>query len=87
MKVKNGFVLREVVGEIVVLPTGEAAASFNSLITLNETGKFLWEKLAVDVSEDELVSALLQEYEVSEEIARQDVRNFINIMRENDLLA
>lgn len=86
MKVKEGFVLREIVGETVVLATGAAAINFNGMITLNDAGKLLWQKLEKDCNEDELVAALLETYDVSEEIARRDTINFLAIMRENELL-
>ena len=44
MKLKEGFILRTVAGETVALPTG-GVTNLDMMITLNETGKFLWEKL------------------------------------------
>lgn len=43
MKIKDGFMLRKVGGQYVVVAFGEASRSFNGIIRLNETGKFLWE--------------------------------------------
>ena len=42
MKIKNGFVLRVVGGESVVVPVGEMSKKFHGMINLNETGAFLW---------------------------------------------
>ncbi|MDO4544046.1 MAG: PqqD family protein [Clostridia bacterium] len=86
MKVKDGFVLRQVGGKTVVLATGRAAVSFNGMITLNGTGEFLWNELNRDCSEDELVAALRANYDVDEKTARVDVRNFIQTMLDNKLL-
>ena len=83
MKIKNGFVLREVGGESVVVPVGEMSKQFHGMINLNETGAFLWKFFSQEHTIDEGVSALLTEYEVEEEIARKDVENFCKIITEN----
>ena len=85
MKLKDGFILRTVAGETVVLPTG-GVTDFDMMITLNDTGKFLWERLAVGAEETELVSALLAEYDVTEELATQSVAAFVARLRELDFL-
>jgi hypothetical protein len=86
MKLKDGFVLRTVAGETVVLPTG-GVTNFDMMITLNDTGKFLWERLTVGAEEAELVNALLAEYEVTEELATQSVAAFVARLKELDFLA
>ena len=86
MKLKENFVLKTVAGQNIVVPIGDAAITFNAMITLSESGKFLWENLLNSTTEDKLVEALLGEYEVSEEIARKDVLEFLEKMREADLL-
>ena len=63
MKLKEGFVLREVAGDTVVIPSGDTL-DLNMMITLNETGKFLWEHLQSETDEAALVAALLAEYDV-----------------------
>lgn len=86
MKIKPGFVLKTVAGETVALPT-EGVADLDMMISLNETARFLWEKLTVGAEEDDLVKALLEEYEVDEPTARASVRRFVEKLRENDFLA
>ncbi len=86
LKIKDCYVMRSVAGSNVVLPTGNAAVDFNGMMTLNEVGALLWEKLAVGAEEDELVAAILESYNVSEEIARKDTAAFIAQMREADIL-
>ena len=63
LKLKEGFILREVAGETVVIPSGEDI-NLNMMITLNGTGAFLWQKLEQGCTEEELVAALLAEYDV-----------------------
>ena len=85
MKLKSGFVLRDVAGSCVVVPTG-AQINFNGMITLNETGKFLWIALENDTDIDSLVAAILAEYDTDEETARVGVEGFIAKLRENGFL-
>ena len=86
MKLKEGFVLREVADSIVVIPCGDDL-DLNMMITLNGTGKFLWERLTEGAQEEELVQALLAEYDVSEEMAKQAVEDFVAKLKEHDFLA
>ena len=73
MKIKKGFMLREVAGNFVVVAVGEASKKFNGVINLNESGAFLWKKLADGIEKEKLIDALLEEYEVSKEIATADI--------------
>ncbi len=86
MKIKDGFILREVAGNYIVVAVGEAVKSFNGVINLNETGAFLWKILQTGGDEQSLISALLSEYEVSEEIAKRDVQTFITKLTEAGLI-
>ena len=86
MKLKEGFVLREVLGEKVVLPSGENL-DLNMMITLNETAELIWQRLTVGAEMDELVQALLAEYDVDEARAKASVERFVARLKENDFLA
>ena len=76
MKLKAGFVLRQVAGKTVVLPSDDTL-DLNMMISLNDTGAFLWEKLLRETDEDGLVAALLAEYDVDEPTARKSVVAFL----------
>ena len=86
MKLKDGFLLRQVAGQTVVLPVG-GDLDLNMMITLNDTGAFLWEHLQVDTDEAALVAALLKEYDVDEETAKRSVGAFVAKLHENGFLA
>lgn len=86
MKIKEGFILREVAGDIVVIPSGDTL-DLNMMITLNDTGRFLWTRLEKGAEKAELVEALTQEYEVSVQDAEKHVENFVAKLDENGLLA
>ncbi len=86
MKIKEGFILRTVAGETVVLPSGRVN-NFDMMITLNDTGRVLWERLAQGAELPELVDALLEEYDVDREMAEKSAEAFVNRMKELDFLA
>ena len=86
MKLKDGFILREVAGQTVVLPTGDTL-NLNMMITLNETGAFLWKQLENENDEAGLVAALLAEYDVDETTAKNAVEGFVAKLNENGFLA
>lgn len=86
MKVKEGFILREVASQVMVVAVGEASKDFNGIIRLNETGKFLWEKLQSDVTTDELVDFMTTEYDIDEATAKEDINAFIDTLKGADLL-
>ena len=86
MKIKEGFILREVAGNYIVVAVGDAVKGFNGVINLNETGAFLWRILEKDSDEKGLLDALLSEYDVSEDIAAKDVKTFIDKLTEAGLV-
>ena len=86
MKIKNGFILREVAGSYLVVAVGEAVKTFKGIINLNETGAFLWKQLEKDSTEEDLVKALTAEYEVAEETAKEDVKLFVQKLQEAQLI-
>ena len=86
MKIKEGFLLRQVAGQTVVLPT-YADLDLNMMITLNDTGAFLWNELQQDSNEAALTAALLREYEVDKRTAELAVAAFVKKLDENGFLA
>ena len=85
MKLKDGFLLRKVAGQTVVLPCGDVL-DLNMMITLNETGAFLWERLQEETDEAALVAALLGEYDVDEETAKASVAGFVAKLNDHGFL-
>ena len=77
MKIKNGFIKSTVNNVQVAVPVGDTAEKFNAMITLNSTAAFLWDLLEKDRTQDELVAALLEKYDIDEQIAKRDVNAFI----------
>lgn len=86
MKIKDGFVLREIAGSFIVVAVGEAVKSFNGVISLNQTGAFLWKTLSNGGDEKTLLKALLDEYDVDEELAKKDIALFLAKLKSANLL-
>ena len=86
MRIKKGFVLREVAGQIMVIATGEASKDFYGMIKLNETGKEIWLGLQEGLTEAEIAECLQKKYDVSLEKATQDTRAFLGQMEEMGFL-
>lgn len=86
MKIKDGFLLRQVAEQTVALPVG-AELDLNFVATLNDTGAFLWEHLRTETDEAALVAALRGEYDVDEDTARASVRKFIETLKAHGFLA
>lgn len=86
MRVQKEFVLREIAGDYVIIPTGKTVLAFNGLITVNEVGADFWKMLQSDVTFEELLRGILEEYEVDEETAREDIREFLEKLQQGGIL-
>lgn len=87
MKLKDGFVLEEVGGAYLAVAVGERAAQVNALVRLNGSGAFLWKLLSEgDKTEEQLLVAMLAEYDVDEKRAAEDIRKFTEYLSESGLL-
>lgn len=87
MKIKSGFLLKEIAGSFVVVPVGQDLVDFSSMVTINETGAFLWKLIENGSSAEEMCQKLLSEYEgISKEDALNDINDFVNALKENNIL-
>lgn len=86
MKIDKNFVLREIAGEYIIIPTGRTALEFNGLITVNEVGMELWKMLQEDVTFDDLLNGILEEYDVDENEAREDIQEFLDRLVKGGIL-
>lgn len=81
MRVSEGFELRKVGDEQVVITIGDAVGKFNGMIKLNSTGAFIWDKMKENVSLDELADSLASEYSVDKAVAEKDISAFIDSLK------
>ena len=86
MKIKNGFVVREIAGQSIVIALGEATKDFNGMIKLNETGRVIWDMLSNGKTPEEIVARITEEYDVDAETVRKDVDAFINTLEGANIL-
>ena len=86
MKIREGFLLRNVAGNNVVVPIGQATLDFNGMMSLNETGAFIFSKMLEGTTKEQLIEDLIREYEVEREIAQKDVDDFIKKVEGEGLL-
>lgn len=82
MKIKDNFVLRQVADTWCVLPLAEETLNLNGMLTLNDSGAFLWKTLETDVSKNELADALMNEYYVDSQTAEADINKFLDKLRQ-----
>ena len=86
MKIKDNFILREIAGEHILIPVGEAALRVHGMVTLSESALLLYEKLQSECTEEDLVDVLTAEYEVGRAEALRDVGAFLGQMRQVGIL-
>lgn len=81
MKRNPGFLMRQVAGRYVLAPVGDTVKIFSGMITMNGTGKFLWELLEQDQTVESLAQALVDNYEVDIERATADVIKYLEPLK------
>lgn len=86
MRIPSGFIIRQVADETVAIPTGEAAKGLSGLVALGGCGEFLFELLKEEQTVQSLVDALTENFDVSPDTAEEDVKEFLQILRENGVL-
>ncbi len=86
MKIKKGFAKREIAGSFVVVPVGSTIREFNGMITLNESGSFFWDCFLKDITAQQAVDMVTNEYDVDRETAAKDVEKFIKLLKDNNLI-
>ena len=82
MKAKQGFILRNVVDEHILMPTGDMIGTFNGTVLLNDVSAFVWEKLQNPVSREDLLKAILDEFEVEKAVAATDLDALLATLKE-----
>ena len=85
MKIKDGFILKEVAGNYVVIAL-EDTLDFNKVVTVNETGSFIWNKILKGVNREDIISDIVEEYGIDENTASSDFTEFINSLQAAGIL-
>ena len=82
MNIKKELIKREIAGDAILVPVGSAVLDSNGLFVLNELGAFIWDLLPNMDSEEAICNAVLEQYDVSEDTAKQDVAAFLKKLQE-----
>lgn len=86
MRIKEGFILRNIVDEWIVMPKGTNIKNFEGAIVLNDVSAFIWQQLEKSISREDLLKSILDEFDVSEEVAEADFDEFLTRLRKIDIL-
>lgn len=86
MRIKDGFVKREIAGSYIVVPVGNTIEEFNGMITLNESGSFFWDCFKKDITLEQAVKMVTDEYDIDPQTAAKDIENFTELLKTNNLL-
>ena len=87
MKIREGFILRDVAGQSFVVATGALSREYQGMITLNETGKFIWRCLEKEMTSEQIVESILAEFEDADKaIVAKDVEDFINKLAKDKIV-
>ncbi|MGN0516149.1 PqqD family protein [Eubacterium sp.] len=86
MKIKDGFVTRKIGDRIIAIPVGSNSQDFNGMITLNETGLFIWNCLTNDTTVDEIAERIIAQYSTTKDEAIIAVNNFVDELKASNLL-
>ncbi len=86
MRIKPGFVLKEIAGEYYAIPFDESYEERGTMISLNHSAAFLWQQLEEETDEKSLCSAVVDMYKITEALAEDAVREFLAYLRDAELL-
>lgn len=87
MKIKEGFVVREVAGTYLALATGELSKVYNGSITLNSSAKFIFDNMQTNTTKEEVVKKMLEYYDdLDEKTAIDAVNEFVSRLEEENLI-
>lgn len=86
MKLAEGFTIKKIADSYVVVPTGKNIVDFTAMITINETGAFIWNLLAEDCTLEDITQKMCEQYNIDADTASQDAEEFIKILIDNNVL-
>jgi hypothetical protein len=86
MRIEKNMILREIAGEYILIPTGSLALKYTGVFAISSLGVSVWKLLEADKTYEQIITDLLEEYEVDRETLERDVREFLDTLREKELL-
>ncbi|MDD4296604.1 MAG: PqqD family protein [Ruminiclostridium sp.] len=86
MKIKEDLMIRNIMGEWIIVPMGERLIEFNGMIKVNESGAFIFKLLENDTTKEAIIDAMLKEYDINEQTATTELNEFIKVLADTGLL-
>lgn len=86
MIIKKELIKREIAGDTILVPVGSAVYDSNGLFVLNELASFIWDLLPEAESEEDILNAVLSEYEVEKEVAEKDIAEFLSKLKKMEII-
>lgn len=86
MKIKKDVIKRDIAGDVILVPVGKSVYDSNGLFVLNELASFIWDLLPQAESQEDIVKAVLEEYEVEEDVAEKDITQFLEKLKTMDII-
>ena len=86
MRIKDGYAVREVGGKYIVVALEDDPEEYSGMITLNNSGYYIWKKLKIDISYDELLSDLTDKYDAPLEVIKADLDTFLENAKRVNIL-
>ncbi len=86
MRIKEGFILKKIADDFLVVPTGDNIVDFAAAVSLNETGAFLWEQIKSSKTLEELTALMISEYDVDETTAEADTKEYISLLKSHGFI-
>lgn len=86
MEIKKELMKRTIAGDTFLVPVGKAVYDSNGMFFLTEVGAFIWDLLPDALSQEEIVAAVLSQYEVDEATAQADVAAFLKKLTDMEIL-
>lgn len=86
MIIKKELIKREIAGDTILVPVGSAVYDSNGLFVLNELASFIWDLLPTAENKDDILKAVLEEYEVEKEVAEKDIEEFLSKLQKMEII-
>lgn len=86
MKIKKELILREIAGDIILVPVGKTVIEHNGLFLLNEVSGDIWKLIQQGKTKEEIIEAMIEMYDADPEAIRGDTEEFLGKLVEKDIL-
>ncbi|MCD7807966.1 MAG: PqqD family protein [Erysipelotrichaceae bacterium] len=86
MKINDNFILRDIAGDHILVPVGETALKLSGMIAINDVGCLIYNELKNNKTVDEIIISVCNEYDIDEQTAKQDIEEFITVLKDNEIL-